>query len=330
MPLTGINIRCALSNLHCYCTGRAPCLVLPILGWAHDLPHLVKDKQWMLVNDAAALGGVPLVAVSSTLKNFTVLSTPLNDHFFPQEFFVVDFQKRTPFSHQKWRIGSLLLSLCHCILKSVRHWGNQVTSFYQGFYCVLWVWELVMVWSADEFQRLTSQIWTLAMWVRRNGTLQHFLHAQTLYCYTNVGVACLWWTKWEEYNCCLEAGSLTTMALGSARSMVTPKDSVLLQIYFIITFPMPWLASPSEAAGCGCSSATDNWPGKIHAPLSEGGTASVARHFWRCFPIQWLPPACAVFSAFPMTSLCLSDHLTLETNCNGNIYKRYQLHISQV
>lgn len=119
--------------------------------------------------------------------------------------------------------------------------------------------------------------------------------------------------------------------------MVTPKDSVLPQIYFTISFLSPCHDMTAQAkqlavgaAPASGSSATDNWPGKIHSPLSEGGTASVARHFWRCFPIQWLPPACAVFSAFPMTSLCLSGHLTLETDCNGNIYKRYQFHISQV
>lgn len=89
---------------------------------------------------------------------------------------------------------------------------------------------------------------------------------------------------------------------------------------FHYQFPlsMPWLA-----AGCGCSFSfwqLCHWQlAWEKTPLSEGGTASVARHFWRCFPIQQLPPACAVFSAFPVKSLNLSGHLTLETDCNGNI-----------
>lgn len=55
-------------------------------------------------------------------------------------------KKESPFLIRSGEYGSLLLSLCHCIFKSVRHWGNRVTSFSQSFYCVLWVWELVSWW----------------------------------------------------------------------------------------------------------------------------------------------------------------------------------------
>lgn len=83
------------------------------------------------------------------------------------------------------------------------------------------------------------------------------------------------------------------------------------RVYFTIGFLSLCHDLPAQAkqlavgaAPASGSSATDNWPGKKHSPLSEGGTTSVARHFWRCFPIQQLPTACAVFSDFPMTSLC--------------------------
>lgn len=93
---------------------------------------------------------------------------------------------------------------------------------------------------------------------------------------------------------------------------------------FPCRFPVPMPAQAKQlavdAAPASGSPATDNWPGKKHSPLSEGGTPSAARHLWRCFPIQQLPTACAVFSDFVMTSLCPSGHLTLETSCNGNTF----------
>lgn len=114
-----------------------------------------------------------------------------------------------------------------------------------------------------------------------------------------------------------------------AGSMVTHKDTQKSPAsgIFHYRFPLPCHDLPAQAkqlavgaAPASGSSATDSWPGKEHSPLSEAGTTSVARHFWSCFPIQWLPLACAVFFDFPMTSLCLSGHLTLETDCNGNTF----------
>lgn len=54
--------------------------------------------------------------------------------------------------------------------------------------------------------------------------------------------------------------------------------------------------------------------------IVRGWDSQCCQHFWRCFPIQQLPLARAGFSDFPMTNLCLSGHLTLETDCNGNTF----------
>lgn len=77
----------------------------------------------MLVNDAAALGGVPLVAVSSTLKNFTVLSTPLNDHFFSSGILCSGLPKKDPiFSSEvaNRQLAAVTLSLHPQVSKTLR------------------------------------------------------------------------------------------------------------------------------------------------------------------------------------------------------------------
>lgn len=115
----------------------------------------------------------------------------------------------------------------------------------------------------------------------------------------------------------LPGGSLTTMALGNAMSMVTHTA----QVYFTVGFLSPCPDVPAQEKQLQHLAAL---------PLTAGlGKNNIVRG-WDCQCCQTLlemlpyPAAssclCAIFSDFPMTNLCLSDHLTLETDCNGNTF----------
>lgn len=137
----------------------------------------------------------------------------------------------------------------------------------------------------------------------------------------------------------LLGGSHTAMALGSARPMVTHRDSVLPHTCFATGFLSPCHDSP---AGSGHSSSfwhlyrwPDGQPGEEHSPCQRvrqpPSFAKCCQTFLEMLPYLVASSCMCNFSFdLPRRSWCLSGHLLFRKQLQQkHVYKHCQSHTSQ-
>ena len=130
----------------------------------------------------------------------------------------------------------------------------------------------------------------------------------------------------------LLGGSHTATALGRARPTVAHKDSIPPPTCFTTGFLSSChdLPAPGKAAGCRFWQLY-HWPGKEHSLCQRvrqpPSFAKCCLTFLEVLPYLVASSCTFLFSDFPITSSCLSGHLTLETSCNRNMFTSAISHI---